>query len=383
MLNSLLRFWRLGLVLACLSTTDALAQNDALSRRAAIEGMYPVMLGALQAKNFGRARNICDQAIMWEPQNPVHHYNLACIEAQAGGPRLPYAWGALDLAIALGFNDAEHLRTDPDLLPLHSDPRFADLVRKVTFNLSAGNAISSLKIPSTPTSESADRATVPSEADIPPAPALIENVPVGLFYMTRYRTPIAPGENAIWYFAPDGTVLRDLERGFSRADVTSHAGPQGKVRRTERAVEITWADGTKATSVLERDGSGFTWDMRIFSPVQPFESEADVPGMYECLESYDVTGATAPVPMRLDLRADGTFRWEGVAFTASSRDAPRLISGPREATDGRWELNGFSLQMTTIGGATIRRFVFPHDDDRTVIKPDRMFFAGLMFKRRP
>src|SRR5262245_58000384 len=98
------------------------AQNDPASRRAAIEAIYPIMINALQAKNFGRARNICDQAIMWEPQNPVHHYNLACIEAQAGGPRIPYAWGALELAIALGFNDAEFLQRDPDLAPLRSDP---------------------------------------------------------------------------------------------------------------------------------------------------------------------------------------------------------------------------------------------------------------------
>src|SRR5687767_4918289 len=95
--------WGTGLVAVGLFATSVFAQNDAASRRAAIEGMYPVMIGALEAKNFGRARNICEQAIVWEPQNPVHHYNLACIEAQAGGTRIAYAWGALELAIALGF----------------------------------------------------------------------------------------------------------------------------------------------------------------------------------------------------------------------------------------------------------------------------------------
>src|SRR5688572_12818527 len=95
------------------------AQDDAASRRAAIEAMYPVMIKALEAKAYGRARNICDQAILWEPQNPTHHYNLACIEAQAG--RLPQAVGALELAVALGFNDAKHMQADPDLAPLRGE----------------------------------------------------------------------------------------------------------------------------------------------------------------------------------------------------------------------------------------------------------------------
>src|SRR5438552_2970327 len=86
-------------------TEKVRGKNDPESRRAAIEAVYRVMIAAMEAKNFGRARNICDQAIMWEPQNPVHHYNLACIEAQAGGARLRYAMSELELAVALGFNE--------------------------------------------------------------------------------------------------------------------------------------------------------------------------------------------------------------------------------------------------------------------------------------
>src|SRR5687767_10161562 len=75
----LIRFRRsccTALLAACFIITGVEAQNDPASRRAAIEGMYPIMMHAMETKNFGRARNICDQAIMWEPQNPVHHYNL-------------------------------------------------------------------------------------------------------------------------------------------------------------------------------------------------------------------------------------------------------------------------------------------------------------------
>src|SRR4030095_7313830 len=103
------------------------------------------MLHALETKNFGRARNICDQAILWEPQNPVHHYNLACIEAQAGGTRLPYAFGALELSVALGFNDAQFLQTDPDLEPLRGDARFADLIRKIVLTASVGDSVASMR----------------------------------------------------------------------------------------------------------------------------------------------------------------------------------------------------------------------------------------------
>src|SRR3954471_12372868 len=148
MLSSHSRLFHFVLLLCFVGSRIAVsAQEDFASRRAAIEGMYPIMIAALEAKNFGRARNICDQAIIWEPQNPVHHYNLACIEAQAGGARLPYAFGALELAIALGFNDADHMRLDPDLAPIRSDPRFTELLRKTTNNASADLAIAAITIP--------------------------------------------------------------------------------------------------------------------------------------------------------------------------------------------------------------------------------------------
>lgn len=375
------RFFCTSLLAAGMLTAELHAQNDAVSRRAAIEGMYPIMMSALEAKNFGRARNICDQAIMWEPQNPVHHYNLACIEAQAGGARLPYAWGALELALALGFDDVDHLKTDPDLFPLHSDPKFADLVRKVTFNLSTGAAIASLKIPET-VEKSTATTTGTVEIDQPVAPAFQDELPVGMYFMTHYTPATQSVEKAVWYFAPGGTVFCQLEAGFSKADLAGHAGPRGKLTRREGGLEITWSDGRETLSKMERDGSGFAWDMRFFSPVTAFDAASEAVGVYECSESMP-PGTSAAVSQRLDLRSDGTFGWDGVALTASEPRKPVAKSGHNESTTGRWELSGFSLQLTTSNGVTLRRFVFPSDDEKTVIKPDRMFFAGLMFKRRP
>src|SRR4051812_9647270 len=170
----------LALALSLAAAAGAWGQDDTASRRAAIEGMYPVMIEALEAKNFGRARNICDQAIIWEPQNPVHHYNLACIEAQAGGARLPYAFGALELAIALGFNDADHMRLDPDLAPIRGDPRFNELLRKTTNNASADLAIAGITIPPPPAKKSEDKPQTPAATspETPEPASYRDGVPV-------------------------------------------------------------------------------------------------------------------------------------------------------------------------------------------------------------
>ena len=284
MLISIRRFCCTSLLAVCFVTVDAPAQNDAASRRAAIDSMYPIMMHALETKSFGRARNICDQAIMWEPQNPVHHYNLACIEAQAGGTRLPYAWGALELAIALGFDDADHLKADPDLLPLHSDPRFADLVRKVTFNISASNAIAAIKSPESPARSSAKPIAV-SDADQPIAPAFQDDLPVGLYLMTRFTPATQSVEKSVWYFTPGREVFCQLDGGFSRADLSGHTGPRGTLKNGQQGLEITWRDGGKVTSKIERDGPGFAWDMRIFAPVSAFGHSSEAAGTYECVES--------------------------------------------------------------------------------------------------
>jgi hypothetical protein len=382
LLSSFRWVWRLGLVTACLSGTMVEAQNDAISRRMAIDGMYPVMLAALEAKSFGRARNICDQAIMWEPQNPVHHYNLACIEAQAGGTRLPYAWGALELAIVLGFDDAAHLKSDPDLAPLRNDPRFAGLIRKMAFNVSAPAARSSITIADPRSNPTAPGTPAPGVER--PAPAAFkDDLPVGLYLMDRYHSSTQAHETSVWYFAPDHVVHRNLENGFSKADLVRHTGPRGTAVRTGRSLEITWSDGRQSASRLERDGEGFTWNMGIFTPVVAFENPSDAAGIYEGAESVAAGGDNVSVAQRLELHADGTFRWAGVSFDCTESGSIRISAGSKDLTIGHWELSGYSLILTNAEGVVLRRIVFPQDDEITVIKPDRMFFGGLMYKRRP
>jgi hypothetical protein len=355
------------------------AQDDAQSRREAIEAIYPVMIAALEAKNFGRARNICDQAIIWEPQNPVHHYNLACIEAQAGGARLPYAMGALELAVALGFNDELHLKNDPDLVPLHSNPRFADLVRKVAHNASADAALAAIEIPDTSTKHAPSPTT--NVTDEPAKPAFNQGVPVGLYFMTRYWPGTHTLEKAAWYFAPDGTVYQNIEDGFSRDSLAAHVGPKGNATSKGRQLEVTWSDGKKSTSDVERDGAGFAWDMGIFTPVTAYENTSDIVGVYEGGESIGTGGTSAAVSQRLELRADGTFTWSGVSFVGADAKARHVNANRSNESRGRWQLSGYALILTDTSGAVWRRIAFPCDDEKTPNKPERMFFGGILYKR--
>ena len=62
------------------------------------------------------------------PQAPTAWYNLACSLALTG--QAGEAFAALDKAVALGYDDADWLRTDPDLAPLHADPRFGRLLAR-------------------------------------------------------------------------------------------------------------------------------------------------------------------------------------------------------------------------------------------------------------
>lgn len=383
--GSLCRTLLAVLSLGAAALTSLRAQNDPASRREAIEAIYPVMIGALEAKNFGRARNICEQAILWEPQNPVHHYNLACIEAQAGGARLPYAMGALELAIALGFDDAVHLQADPDLEPLHADPKFRELVRKVIYQAAAGDAQSAITLPPERAEKPRDDvpAAAPAAVDAPAPAGFHHGVPVGLYFMTRYWLATRTLEKAAWYFAPDGTVYRNLEAGFSAPALAAHPGPKGKAATNGNLLEVTWADGQKASSDVERDGTGFIWDMGIFTAVKPFGDASEVAGVYEGGESLVKGGNTAIVSKRLELRPDGTFSWTGVSFLGADSQTTRLTAGASGTSEGHWELNGFALSLTDKKGAVVRRIAFPYDDEKSIIKPDRMFFGGLMYRRQP
>lgn len=64
-----------------------------------------------------------------QPTNATAHYNLACSLALM--KRLPEALTTLAQAIALGYDDAEWMASDPDLAALRKRPDFQTLLELV------------------------------------------------------------------------------------------------------------------------------------------------------------------------------------------------------------------------------------------------------------
>lgn len=63
------------------------------------------------------------------PRDPQARYNLACSQSLCG--RREEALASLASACELGFSDLKLLRTDHDLDPIRSDPRFAAILEGV------------------------------------------------------------------------------------------------------------------------------------------------------------------------------------------------------------------------------------------------------------
>ena len=63
------------------------------------------------------------------PTDPTVYYNLACSLALLS--RNDEALGALERSIELGYDDADYLLNDEDLVTLRQDPQFAQLVARI------------------------------------------------------------------------------------------------------------------------------------------------------------------------------------------------------------------------------------------------------------
>lgn len=76
-----------------------------------------------------RGLEVDREIVRRDPRNPTAHYNLACSLALSAEPDA--AFGALDKAIELGYDDADYLEQDPDLEDLRGDPRFPAVVARL------------------------------------------------------------------------------------------------------------------------------------------------------------------------------------------------------------------------------------------------------------
>ncbi|KAA9339570.1 hypothetical protein F0P96_02860 [Hymenobacter busanensis] len=116
-----------------LLVVSAQAQSpDAVAKHQAVIATYPNLMQALRSGDYRKARALCQQVIGYEPRDPMHRYNLACIESLAGNVTAGLA--ALQQANALGYADVNGLRTDPDLALLRADKRFDSVLQGTTRN---------------------------------------------------------------------------------------------------------------------------------------------------------------------------------------------------------------------------------------------------------
>jgi hypothetical protein len=82
----------------------------------------------IQEKKYAEAEEISRNLLKLIPHDPNGPYNLACVLARQG--KLDEAMAALDQAVSLGFNNAKHIETDDDLVPLRERDDFKKLLEK-------------------------------------------------------------------------------------------------------------------------------------------------------------------------------------------------------------------------------------------------------------
>ena len=83
-----------------------------------------------QGDNYIEAINAFSHSISLGYRQATAMYNVACGYALLNDKENALFW--LDRSIAVGFDRADLLRVDSDLDPLRSDPRFKEIVQKVS-----------------------------------------------------------------------------------------------------------------------------------------------------------------------------------------------------------------------------------------------------------
>jgi tetratricopeptide (TPR) repeat protein len=76
--------------------------------------------------NLKRAVELDSRLVMLQPDDFLARYNLACSLARVG--RSEDAIDSLSRAILLGYDDLDHMESDPDLESLHEHPDFQALL---------------------------------------------------------------------------------------------------------------------------------------------------------------------------------------------------------------------------------------------------------------
>jgi predicted esterase len=116
---------------------------DPAEARAAIEAKARAYMELLrevgqlfEEKKYEEAATVCRKIIEMTPEHPDGYYNLACAMARLG--KSDEAFANLTKAVKYGYSEPEHLKLDPDLESLRTNPQFDGLVVKAGDNLAIG-----------------------------------------------------------------------------------------------------------------------------------------------------------------------------------------------------------------------------------------------------
>ena len=388
-----------------LAAEPVIAQTpEAAARRSAIESFYPIMIEANKAGHYDKARSLCQKALEWEPENSVHHYNLACIEAKAGLPDAAFA--ALTKANKIGFADTEGLNSDPDLASLRGDSRFNDLMFQTSRNAISQKGAQPGANPTPTPSPAAPaapkpkfdpnrRLTPPSPSPTPapslsagagegtaPAPAkLTASGPVGLYFMTRYWIATRSLEKAVWYFGPDGLAYEAPTGDFSAASLAANSSNHGQLQLEGKNLAFTPAKGPNAGNKESAEyepqpEGGFYWNTGSFIPVPPLASARSIVGKWQ----GGISVSNAAVARTLELRGDGSFNLSGAASISAESDGTKARAGSSgQISEGTWNVSGYFMTLQGSTGTPRRAVAFAYDDAATPLNPDQFYFDGIMW----
>lgn len=247
-------------------------------------------------------------------------------------------------------------------------------------NAAAQSRVKNSSLESKKNTPNANRGTI--KATQPVTSRMIQGKPEGLFFMQRYWIATRFIEKSCWYFAPDGQFYENLATGFSAEELAAHKGSKGRYSVSGGQMQVIWSDGKSSQSPIKEALGGFDWDTGMFAIVEPFQEGKSISGTYEDGTSLASGGGSITLSKSLRINEDGTFEMAGISSLTSTSDNTQANAGSRSGTTGRWQLEGYTMTLTTSDETQTHHIAFPLDDAKTPAYPDRLFIGGTAYQHR-
>ena len=98
--------------------------------------------GAMRRSDYDKAIEVGAKLHRVSPDDAGTMYNLACVHCLKGNKEKAYRW--LEMAVAAGYDDADHTIADDDFKTMRSEERFENLVKRMRERGSSAAASSSI-----------------------------------------------------------------------------------------------------------------------------------------------------------------------------------------------------------------------------------------------